>query len=127
MRKVLTILFFISAVIYCFDAQAQQKTNLPSLGTVLNADGTINTGTGVSGSFNPAGYSMDYGANGQPVFKPMGIESDGDDYWDDRFFGEGTNSTIRAIAIAANGDVYLGGDFTSKMGWNNFSSLKRRA
>ena len=43
---------------------------------------------------------------------PRALAATDDDYWDDTFDANGLNGAVRAIAIASNGDVYVGGDFT---------------
>lgn len=82
-----------------------------ALSEVLNEDGTIKKG--VEGSFDPKGYNMTYGANGQPIFKPMGA---GDERWQSMpNLPVGVNGRVYAIAVTSSG-VYVGGSFTSAGG-----------
>jgi hypothetical protein len=82
-----------------------------ALSEVLNEDGTIKKGA--EGSFDPRGYNMTYGANGQPIFKPMGA---GDERWQPMpNLPVGVNGRVYAIAVTSSG-VYIGGSFTSAGG-----------
>ncbi len=74
----------------------------------LNSDGTLRPGA--SGAFDPAGFRMEKGPRGEPVFRPTGA---GDEHWVDGFGLPGTNNYVYATAVAANGDVYIGGIFTA--------------
>ncbi len=83
------------------------------LQTLLNQDGTMNLSGGFQGALDPAGYSMGYGADGQPVFTPVALSSTasaGDVNWDDRFTLPGTEGYIWAVAINGS-DLYVGGVF----------------
>ncbi|UOQ73710.1 beta strand repeat-containing protein [Hymenobacter cellulosilyticus] len=89
-------------------AQAPAGGTTPSLGTVLNADGTLRPGG--AGSFDATGYRMKLdSASGQPTFRPAGAD---DDTWQDGFGMNGADGIVRAVARAANGDLYVGGEFT---------------
>lgn len=63
--------------------------DLNPLAQVLNRDGTINQKAKATGSFDVSGYEMSYGANGEPVFSPKGVNSEasGEGYWSDDFPG----------------------------------------
>lgn len=131
---------FFSAVILClaltcgvaFTARAQEEeeeeekksnsntNSTASLEQVLNADGTIRKGA--AGSFNPAGYKMQLGADCAPRFVPAdGAKGNGEiiapqatcgDNWDNRFSNNDLNATARAIVVSGS-DVYVGGDFVT--------------
>ncbi|UOQ54474.1 beta strand repeat-containing protein [Hymenobacter cellulosivorans] len=84
------------------------KQSTPSVGAMLNPDGTLRPGG--AGSFDARGYRMSLDSKtGGPVFRPAGA---GDENWQDGFGLPGTNGTIYAVARATNGDVYVGGEFT---------------
>ncbi len=101
-----------------YGQRLENKNDLQSLGTVLNNDGTINTKSGVSGSFDPAGYAMTTNEKGEPVFVPTGGGgspfTEGNEDWDDQF-GEpaGINGEVKALGSDAAGNLYVGGAFTS--------------
>ena len=75
---------------------------------LLNPDGTVNLGTGFSGSLDMAGYKMASGPNGAPRFVPAVA---GDENWDDRFNTLGMSSNVYALAVSGT-ILYAGGDFT---------------
>ncbi|MEO8285003.1 MAG: S-layer homology domain-containing protein [Chloroflexota bacterium] len=102
------------------------------LGRLLNDNGTLNVGSGFSGSLNPAGWQMtsELGAQraqprfvrtgkvGQPSSLPSGTlyspHDPGDENWDDRF-AVGMNHLVNSIAVSGT-DVYAGGYFTETGG-----------
>ena len=47
-----------------------------------------------------------------PKFPAESISHPDDIYWDDRFSFPGINGIVYAIAVSADGDVYVGGNFT---------------
>jgi hypothetical protein len=93
----------------------------PSLATVLSPDGRIMEGA--SGSYDPTGFRMEYGSDGEPLFveegssplapvlPPAGQDLDGTWYP----LGSGVNDYVYAIAVSGS-DVYAGGDFTQAGG-----------
>lgn len=93
----------------------------PSLGTVLSSDGSIMEGT--SGSYDPAGFRMEYGPDGEPLFveecsSPLApilppAEQDLDGTWYP--LGSGVSGCVYAIAVSGS-DVYVGGQFTQAGG-----------
>ncbi|MBF9222359.1 LamG-like jellyroll fold domain-containing protein [Hymenobacter ruricola] len=90
-------------------AQAPAAGAAPSVGAALNPDGTLRRGQ--AGSFDAKGYRMTLDPKtGGPVFRTTGA---GDENWSDNFALNGPNSTLSAVAVAANGDVYVGGQFTA--------------
>ena len=99
------------------------KSNIESSGNaatplsaILNIDGTIKKGS--VGSFDPKGFQMSYGPNGEPRFLPVDGANDQrpdggcSDGWDGRFGLPGTNGPVYASAVDAAGNLYVGGDFT---------------
>jgi len=127
MKKCFAILVLLAMLFVGRDtAQAQAPSPNPSgipLSSVLNADGTFNYSSGISGTLDPTGYQMRYGQNGQPVFvkkgkgnpkplNPIKIYADGDD-WAEGFHFFDMNNTVRALAVDASGNIYAGGDFTT--------------
>lgn len=106
------------------DVSAQTNgSSQPSIESVLDENGRVKPG--MSGSFDPRGFKMTYGPNGEPVFQ-RGEASDArsaampsttdnpqqvcTDRWDSRG-SNGTNGTVSAIAVSGS-DVYVGGAFT---------------
>src|SRR4051812_19027244 len=82
------------------------------LAEMLNTDGTLNLGTGFSGSLNMAGWKMASAPNGAPRFVPAVA---GDENWDTRFHDRGTNSAVYALLVSGS-TIYVGGDFTTAGG-----------
>ena len=82
------------------------------LSAILNIDGTIKKGS--IGSFDPKGFHMSYGPNGEPRFLPVDGPNDQrpdggcSDGWDDRFGLPGTNGAVYASALDASGNLYIG-------------------
>ena len=85
----------------------------PSLSTVLNPDGTLRAGA--SGSFDAKGYQLLTAPDGRPVFQPAQaskLTGVGDEKWRDGFGLPSANGAVLVMAVAANGDLYIGGTFT---------------
>ena len=100
-----------------------------SLGSLLNADGTLNLSSGFSGSLDTAGWHMVSAAGEPPRFvssdavnsaqselKPTANEPEAadDENWQGGF-GEGANGSVYAVLIVGN-DLYIGGIFTQAGG-----------
>ena len=98
-----------------FAQEIADSNNLTSIKSILNSDGSLDPARIQSGSYSPDGFAMDYGENGQPVFiekRPTESVSHPDDArWDDKFGLGGFDGYINAMAIAPNGNIYVGGDF----------------
>ena len=91
---------------------------LQSVGDFLDEQGRLAISPGFSGSLDPSGFEMKTAADGTPRFVTQGGVAQGSlgnvvqGGW--QAFGGarfGCNGTIDAIAIDANGVVYLGGRF----------------
>ncbi|MCC6824116.1 MAG: hypothetical protein IT172_00005, partial [Acidobacteria bacterium] len=88
-----------------------------SISSILNPDGTIKEGS--TGSFDPKGFRMAYGPNGEPRFLPEGDsgnlapEDECTDGWDNRFGLAGANNNVYAVAVDAAGNLYAAGAFTA--------------
>ena len=80
------------------------------LENVLNSDGSLNLAAGFSGSLDVSGYRMGYAANGAPRFISL---APGDENWDSQFNNPGISGLVDAIAVSTNGDIYVGGSFTT--------------
>ncbi len=91
-----------------------------SLPTVLTPDGRIMEGA--SGSFDPDGFCMTYGPDGEPLFvaeafpsgepAPFPGQYDGGTWYT---LGSGVNDRVYAIAVSGS-DLYVGGWFTQAGG-----------
>ncbi len=81
------------------------------LSSLLNPDGSLDT-MGYTGSVDVSGYTMRTGVDGTPHFAPSAPHAANDVRWSTRFGLPGIyQSRISAMAIASNGDIYVGGDF----------------
>ena len=93
----------------------------PALATVLTPDGAIMEGA--SGSFDPTGFRMTYGPEGDPLFveesslsgEPATFPGGQDDEGTWYSLGSGVNDNVYAIAVSGS-DVYVGGLFTQAGG-----------
>ncbi len=92
-------------------APVARQSGTPSVGGILNPNGTVRPGA--SGSFDATGYRMATDpATGAPTFRPASPLGAGDENWQDGFGIPGTSAEVYAIAVAGTGDVYVGGSFT---------------
>jgi len=94
----------------------------PSVGTILNPDGTVRAG--MQGSFDASGYELNYGPNGEPLLRPTGPTALG---WNavgapgapNGVSGGGVvgplSSYVAALAVSGS-DLYVGGNFTQAGG-----------
>src|SRR5438093_8889619 len=114
----------IGCFVFCLQLAAQpsrpQKSD-PSLGAILGPDGTLDPPPGFIGAVNAQGWRLVSGPDRPPRFAPArqparqggSPQAVGDEDWDGRFAGPpGVNGVVRTVAVAPNGDVYVGGDFT---------------
>jgi hypothetical protein len=86
-----------------------------ALAQLLNADNTLNLGSGFSGSLDADGWTMRTDSSGTPRFVPAAQSSPtsvpDDAAWDSRFGSPGVNGIVLAVAVSGT-DVYVGGSFT---------------
>lgn len=71
--------------------------------SVINADGTLNLASGMSGSLNLTGWNVNLDPQRGPVLAPAVLGS-----WERMNYG--VNNAVFAIAVSGN-DVYVGGAF----------------
>jgi peptidase C25-like protein len=95
------------------EAAAKATGEGKGLASLLNADGTMNLSAGVTGSYSANGYRMELGADKEPRFVPTSAQSGCVDNWDSQFIVSGPNSTVAAIAVDGNNNLYIGGSFTT--------------
>lgn len=90
-----------------------------NLAQVLNKDGSLRTG--INGSFNASGYSMEYGKNGQPFFKEAKVNALGDENWVNKL-SSGLLTNINVVAVNGS-DVYIGSNNIYKWDGTGWSIL----
>src|SRR2546427_1519437 len=107
----------IGCFVFCLQLAAQpprpQKSD-PSLGAILGPDGTLDPPPGFIGAVNAQGWRLVSGPEPahQPARQGGSPQAVGNEDWDGRFPGPpGVNGVLRTVAVAPNGDVYVGGDF----------------
>ena len=93
------------------NAHARSSRTLIPLSAALNPDGSLRRG--VNGSFDPRGYRLFAGQDGEPRFTTEPATAGGctPDSWDTNFSINGTNGVVHAIVADGSGNVYVGGDF----------------
>jgi hypothetical protein len=92
----LALLLSASALVHCLKAQSIQQKPLIE---ALNADGTLKEG--INGSFNAQGFSMRYGAKGEPMF----VQSSQTEVWEGFGSAPGLPSSVIALAVSGS-DVH---------------------
>jgi len=110
------LVFFILIIVTVGYSQQEMEVNRPeSIDRILHPDGSINIEQAKNGSYSSEGFNMNYGENGQPVFiekqSTEFVSHPHDARWDDKFGMGGFDGYINAMAIAQNGNIYVGGDF----------------
>jgi len=85
--------------------------------SVLNPDGSVKRGS--LGSYDTKGFRMVTGKDESPHFvadngvqNSTSLTTDCSDGWDDRFGTNGPDGYVDAIAVDADGNVYIGGGFS---------------
>jgi hypothetical protein len=101
------------------------QANVP-LGNLLNPDGTLKRTNGFSGSVNATGWRLVSGPHDAPQFAPLALTAPGpgNENWSPGFQVPDINNIVYAIAIAPNGDIYIGGRFTM-IGTATFNRVAR--
>ncbi len=121
LRRLLTLVFLLglgtSSALAGNGPIAEAAT--PDLAALLNPDGSLRPGA--RGSFNATGYTMQMAPDGRPAFRPVGAsrtQGVGDDMWSP--YGSQPTYTgyrfVFAVAADGNGNVYVGGLFSSMGG-----------
>jgi len=101
-------IIFISIILHQTSFAQSQK----SVSEILNENGRIKSG--VNGSYNARGYTLDYGKNKEPIFKKSNsLQKVSTITWS--ALGVGADSYVYAIAVSGS-DVYVGGSFTTAGG-----------
>ncbi|MEQ8703160.1 MAG: HYR domain-containing protein [Phaeodactylibacter sp.] len=95
------------------DAVLKNGYTDPPLTDFLNPDGSLNVTPGFSGQIDIAGYHIQLDECAGPVAVPDGMAS-ATGTWS--ALGSGLNNKVNTIAVAANGDLYVGGAFTEAGG-----------
>ena len=97
-------------------ARVERSTEQP-ISAILNSDGSIKRG--ISGSFDPTGFRIVTGRDGTPRFVADSegkidhtSATDCGDRWDSRFWQNGVNGSLWAIAADGGGNIYVGGTFS---------------
>jgi len=112
MKKLHTVLVLLMVSVSFVNAQTAFEQR--SLEEALNPDGTLKRG--VQGSFKVEGYTMRTGKNGEPIFEPQTQHTESGT-WDTQFgLPNGVSGIVRAVAADGQGNVYVGGLFTSAGG-----------
>ncbi|MGA9117462.1 MAG: T9SS type A sorting domain-containing protein [Bacteroidota bacterium] len=112
---VAAVLVLSGAVLEAAPSPGPQHGVMP-LESVLNPDGTVNTGLGFRGTLDVRGWRMKQEPGGGPRFErlesPPGLDA-ADTCWDNRFFANGiTTPPTSLMALAVIGtDLYVGGGF----------------
>ena len=109
--QLMRLAFLLLMLSFSMTSAHAQSFEQRSLEEALNPDGTLKSG--VNGSFKTDGYQMRTGSNGEPIFVPQ-TQSTVSGTWDTQF-GEpvsGVEGVVIALAIDAQGRVYVGGSIT---------------
>lgn len=114
----LSLTVFLPAGVLAQSVQPLPAT--PSVRTALTAEGTLRPEA--RGAFDTRGYALTYGADGQPVLRPQAAD---DINWASGFEQPGLGLDVWALAVAPNGDVYVGGQFYGAGGKDSTSYLAR--
>ena len=110
--SLISYLLFVFALFTASDVYAQSAPNAP-LSTILNDDGSLKQNA--SGSFDPSGFRMSYGPNGEPRFvqSSSATQSGCSDNWDTSFLINGADNGVYTVVSDGAGNVYVGGAFSS--------------
>lgn len=110
--SILRNLLFVFLLLTTVSVSAQSPSNT-SLSAVLNPDGSVKPN--ITGNFDPTGYRLASGPNGEPRFvaAPGSAQGGCSDSWDTAFSINGTDSSINAVVSDGSGNVYVGGNFSA--------------
>lgn len=103
---------FVLTMILGLQIHAQTENNsaqLQPIASILAEDGSLIPSN--NGSFDPAGYQLVTGKNGEPRFVSTDTLASCD-AWNTQFSINGTDGTIRAVVADGLGNVYIGGNFS---------------
>ncbi|MBI5652890.1 MAG: hypothetical protein HZC40_20945 [Chloroflexi bacterium] len=106
------IVFALIALTMASNPMRAQANALIPVATLLNADGTLDTSTGVSGALDVRGWNITLDAERGPLLSPADAPpaSPTSGAWS--ALSTGTNNIVETIAIVGT-DLYAGGYFTS--------------
>ncbi len=113
---------FVSIILHQISFAQSQK----SVSEILEENGRIKSG--VNGSYNASGYTLEYGESKEPIFKKSNsLQKVSTITWS--ALGSGVGNSVSAIAVSGS-DVYVGGNFTTAGGisanyiakWNTSTS-----
>ena len=111
-KSLFSYLLFVFALFTAADVCGQSASS-GSLSTILNDDGSVKKN--VTGSFDPSGFRMSYGPNGEPRFfddsHPLGGCTP--DSWDTTFTANGADNTVEVILPDGAGNLYIAGRFNN--------------
>ena len=119
--------FIIAIVVNVCLMTGAMSQELSPLESILTDDDSVDVSADVHGSFDPRGYEMCYGENGEPRFFPRNSSSNvpGDENWSDQFPGPpGVTGEVDAIARYAN-SIYVGGRFNSTYNLVNANNIAK--
>jgi hypothetical protein len=96
------------------------------LADLLNADGRLNLPRGFSGSLDATGYRLISGPHDAPQFAPLELSAPGpgNENWSSGFNVPHINNSVYVVAVAPDGNVYIGGIFT-RIGTAAFNNIAR--
>jgi hypothetical protein len=116
-ESVAVCVFLFTPIVFSQDLLTSQKDAV-LLESILNPDGSLQTGSDFQGSLDPAGWRMTLDAQGNPRFVREesldtypAVPSDGDANWDDQFVMAGANGDVNAIGVDGI-NLYIAGNFT---------------
>ncbi len=110
-KLVCFVIVFVFIILHQITFAQSQK----SVSEILDENGRIKSG--VNGSYNASGYTLDYGNNKEPVFKKSNsLQKVSTITWSALGSGTvGVEATVHAIAVSGS-NVYVWGDFTTAGG-----------
>lgn len=102
-----------------FSADATKAAHV-HLASLLDADGYLTVPEGYSGSVDASGYALLSSQSGAPRFHSSGNRGSGFDanqrWAESLWLGGGCDDEVHEIAVGNDGEIYIGGRFTSCAG-----------